>query len=73
MRRSSNSDGTVVLGVHIVGERLRLEASSLVTPSSSQKVEGSVHLLEVSASGLVFDQRDPDHLQLRGGVIVVSG
>ena len=31
---SSNGDGTIVLSVHVVGERLWLEASVLVTPSS---------------------------------------
>ena len=31
---SSNGDGTKVLSVHVVGERLGLEAGSLVSPSS---------------------------------------
>ena len=34
LRGSSNGDGTKVLSVHVVGERLRLEAGSLVAPSS---------------------------------------
>ena len=31
---SSNGDGTIVLSVHVVGERLWLEASMIVSPSS---------------------------------------
>ena len=34
LRGSSNGDGTKVLSVHVVGERLGLEAGSLVSPSS---------------------------------------
>ena len=42
---SSNGDGTIVLGVHVVGERLRLEASILITPSSRLTLE-RVRMLE---------------------------
>ena len=34
LRGSSDGDGAVVLSVHVVGERLRLETGSLVSPSS---------------------------------------
>ena len=39
LRGSSNGDGTIVLSVHVVGERLRLEAGSLVSPSSRVTLE----------------------------------
>ena len=72
LRRGSDGDGTVVLGVHVVGERLRLKTSGLVPPPSSQQVEGGVHLLEVGPSTLVLHQRDPHHLGLGAGVVVAG-
>ena len=45
LRGSSDGDGTVVLSVHVVGERLGLETCSLVTPSSRLILQ-SVRILE---------------------------
>merc|ERR550517_1693183 len=69
---SSNGDGTIVLGVHVVGERLRLEASILITPSAPQQVEGGVDLFKVSSGSLVFDQWDSHHLGERTRLVVVE-
>ena len=85
---SSNGDGTVVLGVHVVRERFRLESSVLVSPSTRltlqwantlernlpapQKVEGGVDLFKMSSGSLVFDQRDSDHLGERSRLVVVK-